>query len=211
MDYIQDNRTATLRDTLHNTKKQQLSLYKALQLGYLRNEDKQAHKLKRFGYIVDRELTDNERLVAYNPTLKKTLFVSNGSETSILKNPQQFAKDWKHNIVNIGTGNIKNSERYNQDKIAYESALKKYNSTMVLAGHSQAGSNLSRLAHGNHQVYTLDPALINQKPRSNVHNFRSKGDIVSLGANDITTLNNGSINPLKAHDISNIKNEPIFL
>ena len=210
MNYIQDSRANDLYDTLRYNKKP-LSLYKALQLGYLRNENKQARKLKKFGYIVDRDLTDNERLVAYNPTLKKTLFVSNGSETNPFKDAKQFSKDWSHNILNIGTGNIKNSTRYNQDKQAYENALKKYNTTMVLAGHSQAGSNLSRLAHGNHQVYTLDPALINQKPRENVHNFRSMGDIISAGANDITTLKKGSPNPLKAHDITNIKNEPIFL
>jgi hypothetical protein len=210
MDYKQDNRAVNLYATVKSTKKP-LTLYKALQLGYLRNEDKQTRKLKKFGYIVDRNLTDNERLVAYNPTLKKTLFVSNGSETSLLKNPHQFGKDWSHNILNIGTGNIKNSTRYNQDKQTYESALKKYNTTMVLAGHSQAGSNLARIAHGNHQVYTLDPALINQKPRENVHNFRSRGDIISAGANDITTLSKGSLNPMKAHDIANIKNEPIFL
>jgi hypothetical protein len=210
MDYKQDNRATNLYDTVRSTKKP-LSLYKALQLGYLRNEDKQTRKLKKFGYIVDRDLTDNERLVAYNPFLQKTLFVSNGSETSLFKDAKQFNKDWSHNIFNIGTGNIKNSTRYKNDKEAYENALKKYNTTMVLAGHSQAGSNLSRLAHGNHQVYTLDPALINQKPRENVHNFRSKGDIISSAANDITTLSKGSMNPIKAHDIANIKNEPIFL
>ena len=206
----QDNTHDHLYDTVRKTKKQ-LSLYKALQLGYLRNEEQQARKLKKFGYVIDRSLTDNERLVAYNPTLKKTLFVSNGSETDFKKNPHQFKKDWSHNILNIGTGNIKNSTRYNQDKQAYEMALKKYNTKMVLAGHSQAGSNLSRLAHGNDQVYTLDPALINQKPRKNVHNFRSAGDIISAGANDITTLSKGSPNPIKAHDITNIKYEPIFL
>ena len=143
--------------------------------------------------------------------MRKTIFISNGSETDRVKNPEQFKKDWSHNLLNITTGNIKNSTRYKQDKNAYETALKKYDTTMVLAGHSQAGSNLSRLAHGSDQVYTLDPALINQKPRLNVHNFRSKGDIISVGANDITTLSKGSINPIKAHDIENIKKEAIFL
>jgi len=190
--------------------KPKLSLYKALEVGYLRNQEKQTRKLKKFGYVVDRDLTDNERLVAYNPSLQKTIFVSNGSETNLMKNPQQFTKDWSHNILNIGTGNIKNSSRYNKDKQAYESAIKKYNNNVVLAGHSQAGSNLARLAHGDHQVFTLDPALINQKSRKNVRNFRTEGDIVSSAANDIVTLSKKS-NSLNSHDIRHIKKQPIFI
>ena len=52
-----------------------LSMYKALKLGYLRNEAKQAKRLKRFGYVVDKELTNNQHLVARNAFNGKVLFV----------------------------------------------------------------------------------------------------------------------------------------
>ena len=211
-----DNRDDNLHDTLKNTKKK-LSLYKALQLGYLRlDHDQQAYRLKKYGYRLDRDLSNNEHMVAYNPTLNKTLFVTNGSETNLVKSPYQFAKDWTHNILRIGTGSIKPSIRYKQENAAYQKAIDKYKAPVVLVGHSQGGSHVARLAKGNHQAYTLDPALINQKPRSNVHNYRTQGDLVSLGANDVTTMQNPNQSWLKVpvmqpHDIANFKTAPIFI
>ena len=57
-----DNRDDNLHDTLKNTKKK-LSLYKALQLGYLRlDHDQQAYRLKKYGYRLDRDLSNNDRI-----------------------------------------------------------------------------------------------------------------------------------------------------
>jgi hypothetical protein len=58
-----------------------LRLYNALKAGYFRNEKKQRRYLKRFGYIVDSELTNpRENIVAYNPVDKKLLYISNGTD-----------------------------------------------------------------------------------------------------------------------------------
>jgi hypothetical protein len=199
-----------------NRTDKKLSLYKALDIGYLRNENKQSRKLKKFGYVLDKDLTTNERLVAYNPTINKTIFISNGSEINPFKSPTQFGKDWWNNIGRIGTGTFKSSGRYQQEKQAYEDAIKKYNAPVVLAGHSQSGNTISGIAKSNHQAYTLNPALINQKPRENVHNFRIKGDLVSAVSNDVTNLENPSnsffdIPIVQPHNIDNIKRVPIFL
>lgn len=195
-------------------KPKRLSLYKALKLGYLRNEKKQAKRLKRFGYIIDRDLTTTERMVAYNPITKKVIYVSNGSETNPLRRPLQFTKDWTTNILGVGTGAIKASPRYKQEQESYLKTREKYKGAkVILVGHSQAGAIVSRIAKKDDEAITLDPANINQKPRPNVQNYRTAGDIVSLFSRDTQTLPNPSntTNPLQAHDIENIKKQPIFI
>jgi hypothetical protein len=66
-------------------KLKKLSLYKSLKIGYFRNPDKQAKRLKRFGYVLDKELTNKERMVAYSPYTNKVIYVENGSQFNPFK------------------------------------------------------------------------------------------------------------------------------
>jgi hypothetical protein len=193
-----------------------LSLYKALKIGYLRNERKQKKRLKRFGYILDPTLTTNEHLVAYNPITKKVIFVSNGSCTTPLRQPVQFIKDWVGtNVAGTGLGRIKETPRYYRDNQSYLAAKQKYkDARFVLAGHSLGGGNIARIAKPEDSAITLNAALINQKARPNVNNYRIQGDIVSAFANDehvIKDNNPRSINPFHQHNIEEIKHQPIFI
>lgn len=200
-------------------KPKRLSLYKALKLGYLRNEKKQAKRLKRFGYVIDKELTGNgmERMVAYNPMTKKVLYVVNGSATDFKKYPKQFVKDWVGtNLAGIALGRLKKTRRYIQEKDIYDKLNNKYgNAKIVLAGHSLGGAVVGKVGRSDDQVYAVDPANINQKPRPNVLNLRTKGDIVSSLSRDTITLPNPKENEkhgyFQPHDISNIKPVPIFV
>lgn len=193
--------------------KKKLKLYRALQIGYLRNERKQRKRLKRFGYILDPALSTTEHTVAYNPTLNKVIYIVNGSETRPT-NPKQFIKDWTHNLIAIPTGTYKYTPRYRQEYNNFHLAKDKYaNAKFTVVGHSQS----AQLSHGLPQKgdtgISLDPALINQKPRPNVRNYRVEGDIISTYANDTVTLENPSKNPnpYQAHNIENIKNAPIYV
>lgn len=196
-----------------------LSLYKALKVGYLRNEKKQAKRLKRFGYIVDKELTGSgiQRVVAYNPVTKQVLYVVNGSATDIKKYPKQFVRDWLGtNISGYGTGGIKRQGRYIRESKAYDELHQKYKGAkVVLVGHSLGGGIVSRLAKGGDEAYTADAANINQKPRPNVLNIRTQGDPVSALARDTITLPNPEADfehgYFQPHDVSNIKNVPIYV
>lgn len=192
-----------------------LSLYKALQIGYLRDETAQQEKLKKFGYVLDRELTDGKQhVVAYNPTKKKALYIINGSETNIL-NPNQLLKDWRTNVLNIPTGTLKYTPRYMEEKTIYQQIHDKYkDSKVILAGHSQSGATINRITERGDVGISLNPALINNAENPNVKNYRVEGDIVSAFANPqtIKTIETtGALNPLQSHNIETIKQEPIFL
>jgi len=198
-------------------KPKKISLYKALDIGYLRNEQKQQKRLKKFGYRLDKELTNKEHLVAYNPINNKLLYISNGSETNPL-NTVQFVKDWTHNLIHIPTGTYGSSDRLLSEKRTLTKAKDKYKTAqVVLVGHSQSGQIINRLTGKNDKGYTLDPAYIGTFNNKNVQNYRVKGDLVSSLASDVKTLSNpshlgkGIIPAIEAHDIENIKNQPIFV
>lgn len=189
-----------------------LSMYKALKLGYLRNEKKQVKRMKRFGYVVDKDLTNNERMVAYNPTTNKVIFVENGSSTNPLSS--QFYEDWQNNIQNVSTGTFQYTPRFQNAKSAYLKAKEKYKDIPVtLVGHSQSGIIVNELTKKGDKGLTYNGALIKQKDNPNVTNYRSKGDLVSSfsNPNDMKTLAGQSKNPISAHAIDNIARVPIFL
>lgn len=196
-----------------------LSLYRALKLGYTRNEKRQARKLKKYGYILDKELSDNQHMVAYSPFEKKVIFVSNGSETSLF-HPVQLRKDWHANFLEVPTGMFAYTPRFAEDKSAYLKTKKKYgeDTKVQLIGHSQAAISVNELAKGNDRGITYNGALIKQKDNPNVTNYRHPFDIVSSFANpqDMQTLrqqqpNMRTTNYYTAHGVDTIKQVPIFV
>jgi hypothetical protein len=183
-----------------------LKLYNALNIGYLRDEKKQAKRLKRFGYILDKELTNREHLVAFNPFDQKLLYVSNGTDFS---NVSDVSNDIR-GLLNVQ----KSGERYKSEKNALLKAKEKYDEKKtVLASHSLGSQYTNTISSRNDDVYQYNPFLMpNTNPRDNIQNIRTEGDIVSLFAPKENTINlkNGN-GLLKAHNLDNIRNQPIFL
>jgi hypothetical protein len=191
-------------------KPKKLRLYNALRIGYLRTEAKQAKRLKRFGYILDKELTNREHLVAFNPFTNKGLFVSNGTQIT-------SAADILTDIA-LASGNLKNTPRFKSDSNAYLKAKDKYKDVQFkLVSHSLGGGIVSALdLKGNDRGITYNAANILQKPKKNVTNFRTAGDLISVLARDTRTLGNdaslvGRLNPIQPHNVGNIRYEPIFI
>lgn len=182
-----------------------LRLYNALNIGYLRNERKQKKRLKRFGYVLDTELTNRERLVAWNPFNKKLLYVENGTQPSNL--------DDITNDLLIGIGVNKGSKRVEEAKNTLLKAKKKYNvPNATLVSHSLGGNVAHYIANEGDKVISYNPALINQKKRPNETIYRTEGDPVSAFAKGAVTLERPASNGfLKAHNLSNLRDEPIFL
>jgi len=196
-----------------------LSLHKALRIGYLRNEKKQQKRLKKYGYVLDKELSDNQHTIAYSPFTGKVLFINNGSESNPL-NTTQFIKDWRTNIMNVPTGTFGYTQRFQEDKNAYMKAKKKYgeDKKFELVGHSQGAISVNELASGKDQGLTYNGAFVKQKDNPRVSNYRHPNDIVSAFSNptDMKTLfqqqpNMRTLNTLAAHGIESVREVPIFI
>lgn len=197
--------------------KKRIKLYNALQIGYTRDQRKQAKALKRYGYVLDRELTnEREHVVAWNPFQKKLLYIAQGTDP-------KSSKDVQTDIA-LATGGFKQTRRYEEDRNALLKAQQKYGASASqthLVGHSLGGTSVNYIAPSGSHATTYNPAFApRQKARSNVHNYRTEGDAVSYLApkENTTTLGNpvsASSNPanylLKAHQLENIRNMNIYV
>jgi hypothetical protein len=197
-------------------KPKKIRLYNALKAGYMRNERRQAKYLKKFGYIVDTELTrGRENIVAYNPFDKKLLYITNGTD---FNNANDVGND-----ALILLGSQKASGRMEDEKVLLTKARDKYKGAkLVMASHSLGGQIQHNIAPADAEVFTYNPAYgINQKVRPNFHNYRTSGDIISTfspRANTTTLPNpnqrssfNAFSNILDAHNTENLRNAGIFL
>jgi hypothetical protein len=186
-----------------------LRLYNALKLGYLNSERKQGKRLKQFGYLIDNDLTTNRHLVAYNPTTKKVLFVSRGTDVF---SPADLTTD----VAGIGLNRLQNTVRYKQDESAYQKAKQKYEAPVTLVGHSLGGAIVANLVKPEDRAISYNGASLYQKRKENVYAYRTAGDPISLGQIGGKTLPNPGtfterLNPLQAHNLSNIRDAPIFI
>ena len=198
-------------------KDRKLKLHKALKIGYLRDENKQAKALSRFGYMVDRRISDGRQtMVAYNPTENKVLFVENGTDTS-------SRKDIDTDLI-LGLGGLKQTTRYREAKEAYNAAKDKYKGAeFVSAGHSLGGGIVNSLIPRNSKDkgYSYNPAFApNQSVNQNVQHYRTQGDLFSIftpekAATQLINTHQNETNIknriLKTHNIDNIKNLPVFI
>jgi hypothetical protein len=184
------------------------SLYNALKSGY-KNKESQSKKLKQDGYIRDDALSSGNHQAYYNPTTKKLQFNVTGT----------------HNLADVVTdgifalGGLKSTNRYKEADKMLKIAKKKYNvKSADVTGHSLGGAVAGLISSKNDHVTTLDKAAtFGSRIRSNENAYRSLGDpfsILNSRSKRMQTLNNPNlslINPLKNHDIDNIKDSNIFV
>ena len=191
-----------------------LKLHKVLKLSYDNNEQHQ-QKMKKNGYAYDSMLSSKNEKVYYNPTQNKLLVSVAGTDKF---SPRDIITD-----VYLGLGKLQDTSRYKHAHQTILDAKKKYNvQNATLAGHSLGGSIVSYAGSNGDTIYSLDKgATIGTKTRSRERAYRSAGDAVSaLAANakNMTTLGSNSylkdgvvMGALKAHNVSNIKQNKIYI
>jgi hypothetical protein len=195
------NRFSPINDIKSNPKSGQLDLHDVLKNSYSGK-----HKENMNGYKLDKELSNHNQQVYYNPDHKKLVVSVAGTHN---------LRDWGTDIF-LGAGKLKDTNRYKEAKSIYDKAKNKYNPLQSMAvGHSLGGTIANYIASGNDKAYGLDSGYtIGQTSRNNSKQFRSSGDVVSaLGANqrNMTTLKSpnirtgiGLVDALRSHNVDNI-------
>jgi len=192
-------------DTIRKPKK--LNLYKALEIGYIRDEEKQKKRLKRFGYRLVPDLTNREHVVAINPATNKMLYISNGTDFS-------NSRDVQNDLLGA-LGSQRNTKRLSEEKntlLKAKQTLKP--SDVTLVSHSLGSQYTNYIAAPEDRVLQANPFYtVGAKARPNVQNYRTKMDVVSAFApkENTTLISSKNYNPLAAHNISEFKDVPIFI
>lgn len=193
-------------------KKNDINLFDVLKNSYRNKSD----AFNKQGYQYDKELSNHNQQVYFNPDSKKMLVSVAGTHN---------LRDWGTDAW-LAFGGLKSTNRYKEAKDVLNRARQKYNpSETSVSGHSLGGSIAQGIASKDDKVYALDSGYtIGQKTRShngNFQHFRTAGDAVSLlseGAKNMKTLQNPNRNTgimaldaLKAHDVKNISNSNIYI
>lgn len=131
-----------------------ITLYDALQIGYTKDPEKQQELLSRKpsarGYIVDKDLTNENHMTAYDPNSDTLLYVVNG--TNLFK-AQDYLTD-----ANLAIGMLPQTSRFKDDQRAYFKAKRLYDPKHIrIAGHSLGGAIASKLEQPSENIEIHKP------------------------------------------------------
>jgi hypothetical protein len=194
---------------MQNSSVQRPTLYDTLRVGYLPSESQQGKQMSKYGYQIDKGLSNENQQVYYNPESKKLLYNITGSHNltdwvnsdlklalGIRKNdgkpiiergiekllPESWKKGFDRSYENV-FGGFKDTDRYKQADETLKAAKAKYNPADVsISGHSLGGRIVQDIAKKNDKVYALDAgSTIGQTVKSgpNRNIYRTAGDVVS--------------------------------
>ena len=189
-------------------------LYDIVKASY-KGEDEQKNSLGKYGYVRDKDLSNENQQAYYNADKKKLIYSVTGTHN---------AKDWGTDAY-LALGKLKDTNRYKDADNGLKKAKAKYGVTEAsIFGHSLGGSIGATIASKADKVNTLDKgATFFQKSRNNEHAYRTSGDLVSIlnkNSKNMTTLRNPksqlhtgifpldmAVNAFRAHDVDNIKGQ----
>jgi hypothetical protein len=185
-----------------------VNLYDVIKSGYDGKD-----RLKNSGYTKDKELSNGNKQVYFNPQTKDLIYNVTGTHN---------LKDWGTNLY-LATGNIKKTDRFKEAYQGLRQAKEKYKVDKVkVSGDSLGGAIAGYAASKSDIVNTLNKgATFGQKVRSNENGFRVSGDVVSLlnsNSKHMKTLKNqnmttpiAAVNAYFAHIPSSIKKSNILI
>lgn len=194
---------------MQNTSAPRPTLYDTLRVGYLPSESKQGSEMAKYGYVIDKKLSNDNQQVYYNPETKKLLYNVTGSHTvgdwvnsdlklalGIKKNagkpiiergiekllPESWRKGFDRGYENT-FGGFRDTDRYKQADETLKAAKAKYApAETAITGHSLGGRIVQDIAKSSDKVYALDAgSTIGQSVKGgpNRNIFRTAGDVVS--------------------------------
>jgi hypothetical protein len=189
-----------------------LTLYDSLRVGYIPNENKKAQEMLKYGYEIDKGLSNDNQQVYYNPDNKKLLYNITGSHNlsdwansdlklalGINKNqgkpiiergieavlPNAWKKGFDRGYENI-FGGFKDTTRYKEADETLKKAKEKYTPSNVdITAHSLGGRIAQDISKNSDKIHVLDSGqTLGQKVKGgpNRNIYRSSGDVVSLAS-----------------------------
>jgi hypothetical protein len=198
-----------MNNASNNPSSQQPTLYDSLRVGYLPSEKQQGQEMAKYGYFIDKKLSNDNQQVYYNPETKKLLYNVTGSHSlqdwvnsdlklalGIRKNagkpiiergiekllPDAWKKGFDRSYENV-FGGFKDTDRYKQADETLKLAKAKYAPAQTsITGHSLGGRIVQDIAKGSDKVFALDAgSTIGQTVKSgpNRQIYRTAGDVVS--------------------------------
>lgn len=197
---------------MQNSSTPRPTLYDTLRVGYLPSESEKGKEMSKYGYQIDKGLSNDNQQVYYNPETKKLLYNVTGSHSlqdwvnsdlklalGIKKNdgkpliergieavlPESWKKGFSRDYQNV-FGGFKDTTRYKQADETLKDAKAKYApAETAITGHSLGGRIIQDIAKSGDKVYALDAGqTIGQKVKGgpNRQIYRSAGDVVSLAS-----------------------------
>jgi len=194
---------------MQNSSAPKPTLYDTLRIGYLPSESQQGKEMSKYGYQIDKGLSNDNQQVYYNPETKKLLYNVTGSHSlqdwvnsdlklalGIKKNagkpiiergiekllPEAWKKGFDRSYENV-FGGLKDTDRYKQADETLKAAKAKYQpAETALTAHSLGGRIIQDIAKKDDKVYALDAgSTIGQtvKGGPNRNIYRTAGDVVS--------------------------------
>lgn len=189
-----------------------LTLYDSLRVGYIPDENKKAQEMIKYGYQIDKGLSNDNQQVYYNPDNKKLLYNITGSHNltdwvnsdlklalGINKNvgkpiiergieavlPNAWKKGFDRGYENV-FGGFKDTTRYKEADETLKKAKEKYSTSNVdITAHSLGGRIAQDISKKSDNIHVLDSGqTLGQKVKGgpNKNIYRSSGDVVSLAS-----------------------------
>ena len=161
------------------------------------------------GYTLDKELSDDRVKVYKDLNSNQVIVAHRGSDGW---------RDWLDNARYAFRGELKSTGTYKEHKKKHDKALDKYGADNVIAvGHSRAGKYVEELNKDRpvKEVLTYNKAAgvtdVFRKNPKNQTDIRTSRDLVSMlnplqrNSNKIVTIDQNTLNPLKAHGTSGLE------
>ena len=122
------------------------------------------------GWILDKELSNENAKVYYRPETKEAVVTHRGT---------QGVTDWGNNVA-YAFGVYGMTDRFKEGKDVQDKATKKYGSKNISTlGHSQGAILARSLGEKSKEIINLNPAYSGEIPKKNEYNIRSSADVVS--------------------------------
>jgi hypothetical protein len=194
---------------MNNNPSPKPTLYDTLRIGYLPSEKQQGKEMEKYGYVIDKKLSNDNQQVYYNPTTGKLLYNVTGSHNltdwvnsdlklalGIRKNegkpiiergiekllPNSWKKGFDRSYENV-FGGFKDTDRYKQADETLKLAKAKYNpADTAITGHSLGGRIAQDISKKTDTIHVLDSGqTLGQKVKGgdNRNIYRTAGDVVS--------------------------------